>query len=45
MLGALALVVGWLALSLVLFLISSHFERTLAAGERRGRAATRPAIR
>ena len=28
MLGLLALVVGWLALSLVLFLISSHFERT-----------------
>ncbi len=27
-LGALALVVGWLVLSLVLFLISSHFERT-----------------
>jgi LCP family protein required for cell wall assembly len=27
-LGLLALVVGWLALSLVLFLLSSHFERT-----------------
>jgi LCP family protein required for cell wall assembly len=27
-LGLLALLVGWLALSLVLFLISSHFERT-----------------
>jgi len=27
-LGALALVVGWVALSLALFLISSHFERT-----------------
>jgi LCP family protein required for cell wall assembly len=28
LLGLLALVLGWLALSLVLFLISSHFERT-----------------
>jgi LCP family protein required for cell wall assembly len=28
LLGLLALVVGWLALSLILFLISSHFERT-----------------
>jgi LCP family protein required for cell wall assembly len=27
-LGALALIVGWLLLSLVLFLVSSHFERT-----------------
>ncbi len=27
-LGLLALIVGWLALSLVLFLLSSHFERT-----------------
>ena len=27
-LGLLALVLGWLALSLVLFLVSSHFERT-----------------
>ena len=27
-LGLLALIAGWLALSLVLFLISSHFERT-----------------
>ncbi len=27
-LGLLALIVGWLALSLVLFLVSSHFERT-----------------
>ena len=28
LLGLLALVLGWIALSLVLFLISSHFERT-----------------
>ncbi len=33
MLGLLALVVAWLALSLVLFLISSHFERTSPPGD------------
>jgi LCP family protein required for cell wall assembly len=32
LLGVLALVVGWVALSLVLFLISSHFERTPLPG-------------
>jgi LCP family protein required for cell wall assembly len=31
-LGLLALVLGWLALALVLFLISSHFERTSLPG-------------
>ena len=31
-LGLLALVLGWLALSLLLFLISSHFERTSLPG-------------
>src|SRR4029077_8986632 len=31
-LGVLALVCGWLALSLVLFLLSSHFERTAPPG-------------
>jgi LCP family protein required for cell wall assembly len=30
--GVLALVAGWVALSLVLFLVSSHFERTSLAG-------------
>jgi LCP family protein required for cell wall assembly len=33
LLGLLAFVVGWLALSLVLFLISSHFERTSPPGD------------
>jgi len=32
-LGLLALVVGWVALSLVLFLVSSHIERTSPAGD------------
>jgi LCP family protein required for cell wall assembly len=31
-LGLLALILGWLALSLVLFLVSSHFERTPLPG-------------
>jgi LCP family protein required for cell wall assembly len=31
--GLLALVLGWLALALVLFLISSHFERTSPPGD------------
>src|SRR6202171_1131056 len=32
-LGLLGLVVGWVALSLVLFLLSSHFERTSLTGD------------
>jgi LCP family protein required for cell wall assembly len=33
LLGLLALIVGWLALSLLLFLVSSHFERTSPPGD------------
>ncbi len=36
--AVLALIAGWLLLSLVLFLISSHFERTPLPSERRRRA-------
>ncbi len=45
LLTLLALVAGWLVLSLVLFLISSHFERTVPALECRRACSTRLATR